>query len=370
MLHFKQAFRIFFQTLPFVLLRLALGTLFAMLALVYFGIVLYILFTFLGFSNTIMFLVSLAIFIAAVGFFFKLYQLFVRNVMYMIKAGHIAVISEIVQTGQVPKGQISYGKDKVIRRFMSVEALFVVDMAIEAVVRQIIRSLASVVEWLPVPALRTFINTVLRIVEMAANYIDEAILAYIFINEDQNAWKSARDGLVLYAKNWKPILGVSAALVLSSYFLSFLIFNGFYIIGIPLATKLLPGLGIYIAWAIFIALVLIIFMGIFQPFVQTWIIVNYLNEIRDDTPDSKTMDWLMGISDKFKEIITKAGKSMVKKRPAPAPASQKCAICGKDIAEGEGYRCESCNKIVDYNCARTYEGKIYCINCLKKMGLM
>ncbi|GHU79624.1 hypothetical protein FACS1894191_2850 [Clostridia bacterium] len=43
---------------------------------------------------------------------------------YMLKAGHIAVITEAVVTGQVPSDQIAYGKQRVTERFATSNVYF------------------------------------------------------------------------------------------------------------------------------------------------------------------------------------------------------------------------------------------------------
>jgi hypothetical protein len=57
----------------------------------------------------------------------------------LIKAGHIAVITEAVTTGKVPKNQVAYGKERVKERFVTANVYFLIDKLVGAAVRQIQR---------------------------------------------------------------------------------------------------------------------------------------------------------------------------------------------------------------------------------------
>jgi hypothetical protein len=44
------------------------------------------------------------------------------------------------------------------------------------------------------------------VVDRSLTYIDEAILARTYVTGERNIWESARQGIILYGMNWKPIL--------------------------------------------------------------------------------------------------------------------------------------------------------------------
>src|SRR5262249_9159726 len=80
-------------------------------------------------------------FLVAFGFFWRL---ILRYILYLIKCGHIAVLTELITKGQVAngnEGMFAYGKRIVTERFGQVNALFVVDMLVQGVVRTFNRTL-------------------------------------------------------------------------------------------------------------------------------------------------------------------------------------------------------------------------------------
>jgi len=387
---FKLGTKIFLKTWPFILLRIVLGFVFAVIVIAYFGFWLWIISKFILGSTilgSLTFLVALIVFLIAFSIFIKIYQLFVRYVMYMFKAAHISVVTEIFKTGNVPKGQIGFGLNKVKKHFLSSSGLFAVDMVIEAILREFNRFATRIESAIPIPQLRTLIQIVVTIIKTAVSYLDEAILSYIFLKEDKNTWKSARDGIVLYAKNWKELLAVSGGLVIALYVLTFVLFNIIFGVGIPFQS-FFAGFGTFMVWAVMLGIIAIIYMGLLQPYVQTIIITTFLNEMKDDTPDSKTMDWLMSLSGKFRELVSKAGERITgagskgtaspspvavvpaeAKQTTPPEARPTCAICGEPLIEGKYWTCSKCGRKVCINHARTYKGKVYCTECLKEMGL-
>ena len=212
-LHFGTATRVFVRTFPFVLLRFAVGLLLGALTIGYFGIVLWGGYRLVD-GGTISGWIGVVGLLLAITVFVGFWRLFSRYVLYLVRAGHVAVIAHVVETGEVPPNQIRFGISRVRAHFTQASALFVLDQLVKGVIRQFNGSIISFSGLASVSSgVRTLIRIVGRAIAMAATYIDEAILAYTFTNPEANPWQAARDGVVLYAKNWKPIL---ASTLLSS----------------------------------------------------------------------------------------------------------------------------------------------------------
>ena len=56
---------------------------------------------------------------------------------YLLKAGHIAVVTHLVKTGSLPENQFAYGKEVVKEKFATAAAYFAVDRLVSGAVRQI-----------------------------------------------------------------------------------------------------------------------------------------------------------------------------------------------------------------------------------------
>lgn len=303
-LHFVKATRIFFRTLPFVLLRIVVGILFGVLAILYFGLVAWALFGLVD-GGTISSTVALVGLLLAGLLFAWVVRLARRYVLYLVGAAHIAVIAHIVDTGEVPDGQLSYGTAVVKDNFASASALFAVDQLVKGIVRQFNRTVTSfsgVTSF--APGLRNVVEIVRRAIALAATYIDEAILAHMLVSDEENPWRAARDGVILYAKSWKPVLASTLIIVVALYAIVLLLLVALS----PIAGvfgRLSPAFEMA-GWVIFGGVALTIYIGFLRPWVKTVVVTTFLMESQDLSTDSETAEWLASRSEKFNVLVEKA----------------------------------------------------------------
>ena len=300
-LHFRKATSIFIKTTPWVLVRFGVGFAFALLAVVYFAAIAFVLFSLTGVSGGIAFIGLLIAGLVFYGFF----RLAKRYVLYLVTAGHIAVIAHAVDTGEIPPNQIQFGREKVRNRFTEASLLFGVDMVVRGVIKQFNRTVASVGNMLGfVPGIQQLTTIIKRTIGIAASYIDQAIIAHMFLNESKGNWTAARDGVVLYGKTWKSVLGSTLLIVLGTYAALLVLL----LLLVPVAGVLgglAPTLEIA-GWIAIGAVVLVLYFGLFDPWVKTVVITTYLIEAEDETPDSETMDYIAARSSEFRDLISKA----------------------------------------------------------------
>ena len=135
--------------------------------------------------------------------------------LYLVKAAHIAVLVRLVDTGRLPdQPQLAYGRGLVAGRFTEASLLFGLDQMIKVVVRAVARLFSGVGMLLPVPGLRVLLQVVHAVIETSITFVDEIILAHNIRNTGQNPFKGAADALVLYTQNGKAMLRNSAWLTL------------------------------------------------------------------------------------------------------------------------------------------------------------
>ena len=101
-------------------------------------------------------------------------------ILYVLKAGHIAVMVHLIDGRAVPEGrnQIAYARAVVTLRFAEANILFVVDQLVKGAIRAVTGLLGGVAAFLPIPGLQglvSFLNTVIR---LSLTYVDEIILGY------------------------------------------------------------------------------------------------------------------------------------------------------------------------------------------------
>ena len=306
-LQLGQAFNLVMRTLPILLVRLGVNLLFWLVALIYLGI-----------TGGISYLVGQAVpaigvilFLVALGGMGWLYRLAQRYILYMIKAAHIAVISELLASGRLPEGvsQLQWGKDRVQERFGEASVMFVVDELVSAVIRRFTQTVYRFASFLPGDALRGLAQIVNRVVHFSLSYVDEAILARAFWTRSESIWASARDGVVLYGQVWKPLLMNAVALMVLSYlpFLAALI-----IFSVPVGA-----LGSLISseiagWSIIatLALAFLIKGAIGDAFAMTAMIAAYQRAIAGLEPDPGVTAQLENVSDKFRDLQQRAQEAM------------------------------------------------------------
>ena len=295
------------KTFPFMLIRLLAYLVFFIGICIYTAIVIWILGAIKpeGFFA----FVSFAVF---AGGGWAIYRFIRDYINYMIKAAHVAVIADMAIKGGVPEGfnMYNYGVSKVKKFFVASNVLFAVDRLISGSVKQIQRVFGGIGELLKfVPGVKALTQIINMFVDIILNYLDECILGYIFLNEGQNVWKSAADGVVLYAQNWKTILktGVKILIFLIVFFLiSFLIFNGVFAGIFNGIDSLENGLAMPIAWVLTIVFVLVLKWAILDSIIMIYMMTNYLKVAYGAEPSYDLYGKLQGMSKKFKELFGKS----------------------------------------------------------------
>lgn len=242
-------------------------------------------------------------------------------ILYMVKAGHIAVLVELLDGGEVPdgRGQIDYAQAKVRERFAQASILFGLDQLIKGVLRAVNRALFTIGSLLPIPGLQPVVRVAGRVVQVSVTYTDELIIAHNFRTRAGNPWAASRDALVLYAQNYKGMLKNALFLMLAMYGLTFLIFLVFLA---PAAGFLALFPGQAAGWGVAIALLFAwaLKAAIIEPFALTAMMQVYFRRIEGQTPNAEWSEKLSSLSAKFREIKDKALGGGRTPGPVPDPS--------------------------------------------------
>lgn len=303
-----QSASLLMRTMPFLLLRCA----------VYFGITLaYLLMTGIGagigyglgglgtedFQNTAAVwggVLGLGL-TASILYFLREY------ILYTVKAGHIAVMVQLLDNAQLPQGrsQIEYATQIVKSRFAQTNVLFAMDLLIKGVINATTALVQGVSRILPVPGMQQLMGIIRAFLRVAVGLVDEVILAYIIRTNSQNPWLASRSALVLYGQNATAMLKNAAWLTAMTYGLSFLVF---LVMLAPAAALvyLMPGawsaggvvFALLFAWAIKAAVI--------EPFAIACLLQAYFHVTAGQTPSPEWEARLDQVSSKFKELKDKA----------------------------------------------------------------
>ncbi|WP_416147970.1 hypothetical protein ACM26V_17190 [Salipaludibacillus sp. HK11] len=305
------------KTLPFLFFRIMVYGLFMLVSFIFLGIILAgSIFLF----NMFEFAAGFFILIIVVSFFSVLAVLrfLERYVLYMVKVGHISVLTELIRNGEVPDGkaQLSYGKDQVVNHFGSANVCFVVDKLVYRAVRQIQRWLFRIGNYFSfVPGAKNIMAIVSRVMNISLRYIDEAVLSYIMIRKKEGAeetvWKSACDGVVLYAQGWKKVLVTAAGLVVFIYVLNITVFLasvfplmalGSAVASNAEAASFLGFIAVVGAYVITTA----VKRALIDPVCTVAMIRSYQLNIQNLEPSVDLHAKLLKVSSKFKEMFQKS----------------------------------------------------------------
>jgi hypothetical protein len=296
------------RTMPFVVLRMA----------VYFGIALgYILVTGTGAGigygvgafGDVGFQATSAFWGGALGFgLFGAVMYWAREyILYIVKAGHIAVLVELIDGKPMPDGksQITYASSVVKERFAQASVLFAIDQLIKGVIGAITGLVRGVLSILPLPGVRQLSGILHAFLRVAVGFIDEVILAHTIRTGSTNPWDSAQEALVLYGQNYKVMLKSAAWLAIIVYLLSFLVF--LVMLGpAALVVYVMPGawaaggfvFALLFAWSVKAALL--------EPFAIACLMQVYFKTIEGQSPDPEWEARLEQMSGKFRKLKARA----------------------------------------------------------------
>jgi hypothetical protein len=149
-----------------------------------------------------------------------------RYALHLLACGHVVVLTDLITRGQVGNGSesmLSYGRRIVTHRFGEVNVLFGFNLLVRGILNTFHRTLDWIDQLLPIPGLESLSNLLNIILRAATRYIDKVILSYNLARNDGDAWIGAREGLVYYAQNAKPILITSVWIVVLERVLSFIL---------------------------------------------------------------------------------------------------------------------------------------------------
>ncbi len=242
---------------------------------------------------------------AGVLFFLREY------ILYIVKAGHIAVLVKLLDGEQVPagQGQIDYATGIVKARFVEANVLFAVDQLIKGVLGAIVGLIQGITSILPIPGLTNVVGLVRAFLRISVGLVDEVILAYNIRTDATNPWASAQAALVLYAQNYPIMLKNAAWLTAITYLLAFVVFL-VMLAPAALVVWLIPGgwaaggfvFALIFAWAVKAALI--------EPFAIACMMQVYFRTIAGQSPNPEWDSRISGVSRKFVELKDKAARWM------------------------------------------------------------
>ena len=304
--------QLFSKTMPFVWAKLALGGVAVLIGAVLLVIMLLLGWLFGEWGMVIMLILWFFLMKGA-------WRLLMQYAGYLVKAGHIAVIAEACFTGQVPADQVAYGKAKVTERFATSSVYFAVDKLVSAAIKEIQKGIGKVGNALDfIPGMEAATGAAQFFVSIALGYVDECCLGWTFYKKEQGAFKSAADGVVIYAQNWKPLLKGAGVTMLKVILLTLVVA---LIIFVPVG--ILFKIFSWSPLAAFLLACLIAFVvkfAVMDSYIMIQMMAVYMGVAPQTTITFDLYGNLCKISGKFKELFQK-GQAETPAQPAYATAN-------------------------------------------------
>ena len=328
--YFREATSNLMKTYPFILLRILVGLLLGVGLIALLLGTIWVWFTFGDAAGIAAVVIAVAL-VILFGIILQPYLL------YLVDGGHVAVLTEVITNGEMPSNQIRFGLHQVKANFSSVTVMFVIYFAIKQVLKQVNRLINGLVGG-ATGALSSsgrqkeagLVQGVAGIVQLALNitigYVDKAILANIYRSDEENNWKPAKDGVILYMKTWKPIL-VSTLILATVVYAPFIIAGVFYeeilyqMGGEEAVLAWIEGLllgvsdvGLILLAVLVLGVIGIFHLGIGKPFLTSLILTIYLNETEGVEPVSEWESRLREHSAEYRAFERRAaGEEKVEK---------------------------------------------------------
>ena len=311
-IYLGEAIGLLAKTMPFVWVRLGSYLLLGLGLGIYFGIiggVAWLLGTLWGPLGFIVFVVGIVGAFAVVRWATRYY-------FYLLKAAHTAVMTEYIVHDRAPIGpQIEYGRKQVTERFRDTSVMFGVDVLVDGAVKAIIRTFTRIASILPIPGMDGLGKLLERVAVASTTFVDESILSRAYAKREQNVWKVAHDGVVLYAQAWKPILANAVVLALLGYIEFFLLLA---ILGLPAVAiaAVLPGLRIVLGIGVVLG-AWMIKLAVADALALAATLLAYHRATASMEPDPEWVAKIEGVSNKFRDLGQKAAEAV---RQAPQSA--------------------------------------------------
>ncbi|MGI9384932.1 MAG: hypothetical protein ACR2PO_17400 [Methyloligellaceae bacterium] len=250
--------------------------------------------------------------------------------LYLVKAGHIAVLVQIHDGKEIPggQGQITYAGGVVRQQFAQASVLFAMDQLIKGVLRALAGILNTVAMILPIPGLEGLVRIINAVLRLSLTYVDEVILAHNLRVGSENPWETSRRALILYAQNYGTMVKNAAWLWVLMWLLTLVIFA--LLLGpVTGLVALFPGdIGF---WAFVVAFIFAwsFKAALLEPLAIYALMQVYFETTEGQEPNPEWEQRLEQASDKFRELTARARDAFATGRPSadqpgsagPDPAS-------------------------------------------------
>jgi hypothetical protein len=232
-------------------------------------------------------------------------------ILYMVKAGHIAVLVHLVEGREIPggMGQIAYGRQVVTERFAEANVLFALDQLIKGALRAVTTLLGGFAALVPIPGVGGLMQIINAVMRMSVTYVDEIILAYNIRLGSRTPFETGRQGVVLYAQNGVTMVKNAVWLTVFIWVVGAILF---LLVLAPAGALVLGMPGQSAGWAFVFSLLFAwaCIAAFIEPFAIAALMQVYFRVIEGQAPDPEWDGRLADASAKFRELQQRAAQEL------------------------------------------------------------
>ena len=250
-------------------------------------------------------LVWIVAWIIGVGWF---WGTVLRYALHLIACGHVAVLTELITRGEVGNGSesmFSYGRRIVTDKFGQVTALFAMNALVRGILQSFHRTLDWIGEMLPIPGLDSLASLLNMLLRAATRYMDKVIFSYNLARNEPDPWVGAREGIIYYCQNAKPILQTSIWIIILERVLSVVLWlilrvpAGLITVALPQSVREMGGLVTVLVALLLAAAVRGAFL---KPLFLIMMMIRFHALVEDQPIDAEWNQRLAAVSDKFRNF--------------------------------------------------------------------
>ena len=231
-----------------------------------------------------------------------------RYALHLIACGHVAVLTELITRGEVGNGSesmFSYGKRIVTEKFGQVTALFGMNALVRGILQSFHRTLDWIGEMLPIPGLDSVASILNMLLRAATRYMDKVIFSYNLARNEPDPWVGAREGIIYYCQNAKPILQTSIWIIILERVLSVVLWlillvpAGLITLALPHAVREMGG---FITVLVALLLASAVRGAFLKPLFLIMMMVRFHTLVENQPIDAEWNQRLAAVSDKFRDF--------------------------------------------------------------------
>lgn len=246
-----------------------------------------------------------------------------ESVFQRQRAGHVALITEIITEGQLPIGisQTKWARGRVLYYFHSLSLLPEIRRLLRACYQTIHQDLVDVTDVMPVSGIDKKAKLAQYLMGVSQSYVEEATIAYVFKAKNQNVYDAVKSAVVSYGPCWRPVLGNAVASTLMGYAFA-MAATVASLVPLGIVSLILPDQWSLVRFTLFALGVLVGFIAkwtLFDPVACASVMLTFFGETDLLTPDVEWEATLESSAPAFRELKAKAAA-----RPSDTTGPEDC----------------------------------------------